>query len=142
MARPADRAHELEKQRKELKAKLVATGDLRQGSLVKRYRTCGKPGCHCAQAGADGHGPTWSLTRAVHGKTVTRVIPPSAVDQTRAQIAEYHRFRTLARELIDVSDALCDARLAAGAVDPHGPAKRGASKAPSRPRSSKKSKPS
>ncbi len=142
MTTPTDRVHELEKHRKELKAKLVATGDMRPGSLVKRYRTCGKPGCHCAQAGADGHGPSWSLTRAVHGKTVTRVIPPGAVDQTRAQIAESHRFRTLARALIDVSDTLCDARLAAGAVDPHGPAKRGASQAPSRPRSSKKSKPS
>jgi hypothetical protein len=62
---------------------------MRPGSLVKRYRACGKPTCHCAQKGDRGHGPSWSLTRPVAGKTVTKVIPPNAVEATQAQFAEY-----------------------------------------------------
>ena len=37
--------------------------------------------------------PVLSLTRKRAGKTVTRVIPPQAAAQTRAQVAEYQRFR-------------------------------------------------
>ena len=37
-------------------------GDLRQGSLRAQYRKCGKPNCHCAGEGAQGHGPYWLLT--------------------------------------------------------------------------------
>ena len=58
---------------------LASLGDLRPGSLVARFK-CGKPNCHCAAEGAPGHGPSWSLTRGVRGKTVTRVIPADAVD--------------------------------------------------------------
>lgn len=103
---------ELEQRRATLKGALATVGDLRPGSLVERYRRCGKPGCHCAGAGAEGHGPSWSLTREVDGKTVTRVIPPDAVPRTRAQIAEYRRFRAVVRELIETSEHLCDAKLA------------------------------
>jgi hypothetical protein len=102
----------LEQRRAALKVTLAEVGDLRPGSLVERYRRCGKAGCHCAGAGAEGHGPSWSLTREVGGKTVTRVIRPDAVPRTRAQIAEYRRFRAVVRELVETSEHLCDAKLA------------------------------
>jgi hypothetical protein len=48
----------------------------------------------------------------VGGKTVTRVIPQGpAIERTKAQIAEYHRFRQLVRELIAVSEQICSAKL-------------------------------
>ena len=37
---------ELETQREHLKRQLSGLGDLRPGSLVERYRKCGKPNCH------------------------------------------------------------------------------------------------
>jgi len=117
---------------RELKAKLSEAGDLRPGSLVERYRRCGKAGCHCAAEGSDGHGPSWSLTREVRGKTVTRVIGSEAVAVTRAQIAEYRRFRNVVREMIETSEQLCNAKLSASEAE----AKKGGSKKPSRPKSS------
>jgi len=79
----------LQVKRDPLKARLVEIGDMRPGSLVERFRKCGKPTCHCAEGGTPGHGPGYSLTHAVDGKTVTRVIPKGvAVEHTRQQIAE------------------------------------------------------
>jgi len=131
------RIQKLEQQRDELKRQLAAIGDMRQGSLAKRYRRCGKPTCHCAREGAEGHGPSWSLTRAVEGKTVTRIIPAEAVERTRDQMAEFQRFRQLTRELIEVNERLCDMRLRSEAGRSGATAKKGAS-----PRSSRAKLPS
>lgn len=103
---------QLESQSQSLKSQITATGEMRPGSLVQRYRKCGKPNCHCAKRGAQGHGPDWILTRAVHGKTVTKAVPEGAtLQRTRAQIQEYKHFRELIRELIQVNERICDFRL-------------------------------
>ena len=104
---------ELTRQRRNLQDQLATLGDLRPGSLTPRYRKCGKPTCHCANEGDPGHGPSWSLTWTVEGKTQTRIIPAEAVEQTQAQIAEYRRARTLTRELFEVSTRMCDVQLEA-----------------------------
>lgn len=141
MAPQAETIQTLEQRRARLREHFATIGDLRPGSLVGRYRRCGKPGCHCAQPGAVGHGPSWSLTRAVQGKTVTHVIPGGpAVARTQAQLVEYRRFRQLTREFIEVSARLCDARLQADAAAPADGEKRGSPR-PSRRRSSRNSRP-
>lgn len=102
----------LEEKREQLKAGLTQIGDLRRGSLTARFRKCGKPNCHCAQKDSRGHGPSYSLTHARGGKTITQIIPQGpAVERTRAQITEYRRFRKLVQELIAVSEQLCNAQL-------------------------------
>ena len=68
--RPA--IEELERQREGLREKLAATAEMRPGSLVGRYRRCGKPTCHCASEGAAGHGPSWSLTPANRSRSTGR----------------------------------------------------------------------
>ena len=124
---------ELRRRRDEIRDELARVGDLRPGSLVGRFRRCGKPNCRCAREGEEGHGPSWSLTRAVDGRTVTRIIPADAVERTRKQIAEHRRFRALAGELVEVSEELCDALLAGtgGSAE----AERGGSARPSARRS-------
>jgi hypothetical protein len=98
--------------RDHLRSQLNAIGDMRPGSLAERYRKCGKPSCHCARKGSRGHGPSYSLTHPVKGKTVTRIIPTGpAVERARHQIAEYQRFRALVREFVSVSEQLCDLQL-------------------------------
>lgn len=98
--------------RDHLKAQLNSVGDMRPGSLAERYRKCGKPSCHCARKNSPAHGPSYSLTRPMKGKTVTKIIPKGpAVERTRDQIAEYQRFRALIRELVSVSEQLCELQL-------------------------------
>lgn len=111
MASAAD-IETLVRKRDELKTQLAEVGDLRPGSLVPRFRKCGKACCRCAKKNDPGHGPSYSLTHAVAGKTVTRVIPAgAAVEQTRRDIEEYHRFRSLVQEFIAVSEQICDMQL-------------------------------
>jgi len=93
-------------------ARLAQVDDLRPGFLTARFRKCGKSNCHCAQKDSLGHGPSYSLTHRVGGKTVTQVIPQGpAVERAKAQIAEYRRFRNLVRELITVSEQICSVQL-------------------------------
>jgi hypothetical protein len=108
---PVDQLHRLQDKREGLLSGLMAFKGFRQGSLVERYRKCGKPSCHCARSGAKGHGPSWSLTRAIGGKTVTKIIPASAVEQTKEQIAEYHRFQRVVDELVETNVLICDTLL-------------------------------
>jgi hypothetical protein len=106
-------------QREQLRSEVAHIGDMRPGSLVPRFRKCGKPSCHCAKKGEKGHGPSYSLTHPVEGKTVTRVIPVGgAVDRTREQLREYHRFRQLVQKLIAVSEQICDLQLRASEPAP------------------------
>ena len=140
MTKPSEETKELRERCQHLKQKIASLGDLRPGSLVERYRKCGKPQCHCAREGERGHGPSWSLTREVAGRTVTSVIPSEAVSQTRQQVAEYQRFRALAKELVETSDRACDGALRAARAASEGEAEKGGSRRTLRRRSRKKSK--
>jgi hypothetical protein len=91
--------------------KLLEFKDFRQGTLIARYRKCGKPYCHCAKPGDPGHGPSWSLTRTINGKTVTKIIALSDVEQTKQQIEEYHRFRDVIDDFIETNTQICDSML-------------------------------
>ena len=123
------------RQRTQLQQSLAQIGDFWQGSLSSQYRKCGKKGCHCAQPGDPGHGPSWILVRSVAGKPQSRSIPAAAVDQTRVQVEEYQRFRTLTRELAEVSSRICAERLKHG--EPEIPEKKGRWSKRSKPRRSR-----
>ena len=121
---PLETVQSLERQRNQLRSELAQAQDMRQGTLTERYRRCGKSNCHCAQAGSQGHGPSFSLTRAIAGKTKTRIIPAHVVSLTREQLAEFRRFRELSRQFLEVSEQLCEARLGAGMKSPEAAAKK------------------
>ena len=125
----------LNERREHIARELAALGDVQSGSLAERYRRCGKPTCHCATDGGPGHGPSWSLTRRVDGKTVTRIIAPSEVPEVQARVAERRRLRRLVRELIEVSDRFWETRRAGGGRGRGEAAKKGASRRASRRRS-------
>ena len=116
----------LERRCAELVSQMSSVGAMRPGSMGWRFRRCGTPSCHCAQAGDAGH-PQLLLTRKRSGKTVSRNIPASAEAEVRAEVAAYRRFQNLSRELVEVSSALSDARLRAARAS--GPAAQPAARA-------------
>ena len=136
---PDEQIATLEQRRTHLLGQIASVGEMRAGSLTERFRRCGTAGCHCAQPGDPGHGPVLSLTRQQDGKTVTRIIPAHAEAETRARIAEHRRYRQLSKALVEVSTALCEARLAAGREQTAEAVKKGAPRQRSRPRSKRKS---
>ena len=118
---PSSDLNALQLQRVQLKSQLSQIGEMRPGSLVARFRKCGKPNCHCAKQDAKGHGPSYSLTHPVAGKTVTRIIPAgAAVERTRQQLEEYRHFRQLVQRLLSVSEQICDWQLGHGEPESEG----------------------
>ena len=87
-------------------------GDMRPGSLSSRSRPCGKPDCQCRSPGGKPHGPYWSITFKLNGKTRNRSLRPDQVHTARQQIASFRRYQALSAELVEVSEQLCQARLA------------------------------
>ena len=79
---------------RQLAAELAEPKPMRRGSLSERTIKCSKPGCACADDPKARHGPYFSLTRAVEGKTHSRFLTPEQAVIARQQIAAGHEFRT------------------------------------------------
>jgi len=131
---------ELEQQRAQLYARLAATGDFRPGSINATYRKCGKPNCACARPGHPGHGPRWLWTRSAGGRTRSRQLAAAEVDKVRAELANYKEFAALAEQIVEVSEAICEARPATS-VTPFAPAGPAGEKGGSTRRSRRRSLP-
>jgi hypothetical protein len=107
----ADSLAQLEDQRAALLAEFHKLGDLRPGSITTTSGKCGKPSCHCAQSKDAVHGPNFRLTRKAQGKTVTETFPtPQALRKAQREVAEFHRFQELCRQLVLVSEQICRLR--------------------------------
>lgn len=101
----------LEAQRTAIHRQISQLGDMRAGSITTTGGRCGNPRCHCHEKDDPGHGPFYRLTRKVEGKTITETFStPAALRKAQDEIAEYHRFRELSRELLEVNENICRAR--------------------------------
>ncbi|MGA3029079.1 MAG: DUF6788 family protein, partial [Bryobacteraceae bacterium] len=58
----------------QLAERLAQPKPMRRGSLSERFVKCSKPGCPCASDPKARHGPYFSLTRAVQGRTQSRLV--------------------------------------------------------------------
>jgi hypothetical protein len=132
---------ELERRRAQLYEQLAGTGDFRAGSVNETWRRCGKPNCACAQPGHPGHGPRYLWTRSAGGRTRSRQLAAAELDKVRREIANYKQFVAVTEQIVEVSEAICEARPAppAGADDGAPPA--GGEKGGSRPRSRRRRPP-
>ena len=101
---------DLERQRAELYAQLAGTGDFRPGSVNQTWRRCGKPNCACAQPGHPGHGPRYLWTRSAAGKTRSRQLAAAELGKVRREIANYRQFAELSEQIVQVNEAICEAR--------------------------------
>ena len=101
----------LEQQRSALQDQLAELGDFRAGSITGTGGRCGNPRCHCHEANDPGHGPYYRLTRKVNGKTVTETFSTeAALRKAQREVEEYHRFRRLSQELLEVNEKICSLR--------------------------------
>ena len=102
---------DLEHQRSALQTQLSDLGDFRSGSVTGTGGRCGNPRCHCHQANDPGHGPYYRLTRKIEGKTVTETFSTdAALRKAQREVEEYHRFRRLSQELLEVNEQICRLR--------------------------------
>lgn len=107
----ADSLSELESRRASVQAQLAHLGDMRSGSITGTGGRCGNRNCHCHNPGDSGHGPYFRLTRKVDNKTVTETFStPAALAKAQREVAEYHRFRELGGELLQVNEQICQER--------------------------------
>jgi hypothetical protein len=113
---------ELEARRRELYERLAQVGDFRRGSVSENYRRCGKPNCACAGPDHPGHGPRYLWTRTVAGRgSRGRQLDRSELEKVRAELTNYHRFADISEQLVEVNEAICEAR-PPGAATPAPPA--------------------
>src|SRR6516162_11806173 len=101
---------ELEAERDRLYAQLTEVGDFRRGSVSENYRRCGKPNCACAQPGHPGHGPRYLWTRSAGGRTRSRQLAAAELDKVRREIANYKQFIAVTEQIVEVNEAICEAR--------------------------------
>ena len=81
------------------------------GTLLERRTTCGRPGCKCGGEPPVPHGPYWSWTRKVGGKTRTRYLSAD-------QHADYEEWFDTAKRLRALAAALEALGLQVAEADP------------------------
>lgn len=123
-----------------LAAELAEPKPMRRGSLSERMVKCSKPGCPCADNPDARHGPYFSLTRAVEGKTHSRFLTPGQAALARQQIEAGHEFRAKLETLWEGCEAWADSQLQGSSAASIAKAEKGGSKRTSERRSSRKSR--
>ena len=88
----------LRRRRKTLLRQLPPLDQVLRGSLIERYKRCGKPGCKCAQG--RGHGPKHYLSVSRTGaRPEMDYVPQAYSDQATQYLDNYRRIRTILDEL-------------------------------------------
>jgi|SRR5215467_11321110 len=101
----------LEAKRTAIQQQIGSLGDMRAGSITTTGGRCGNPRCRCRRKDDPGHGPFLRLTRKSRGKTVTETFAtPAAQRKAQREVEEYHRFRELSRDLLEVNEKICQLR--------------------------------
>jgi len=99
----------LRKRRKALLRQLPPLNAILRGSLIERYKRCGKPGCKCAEG--RGHGPKYYLSVSYPGlQPQMDYVPQEYYEQTSAFIANYHRAREILEEICEINRELLQRR--------------------------------
>lgn len=124
---------------RQLVTELADPQPMRRGSVSERTVKCSKPGCACAQDPDARHGPYYSYTHAVGGKTRSRFLTSEQADLVRQQVDAGRRFRGRVDALWDACEEWADSQLADLAAS-SGEAKKGGSRRISKRRSPRKSK--
>ena len=95
----------LRRRRRTLLRKLPRLEAILRGSLIERYKRCGKPGCKCAHG--PGHGPKYYLSVSKPGnKPLMDYVPQDSKEKVEQYLANYRKTKLILEELCDISREL------------------------------------
>ena len=76
-----------------------------RGSLIERYKRCGKPGCKCAEG--RGHGPKYYLSISHPGRRPEMdYIPAEFQQKVKAYLENYRKVKEILEEFSAISREL------------------------------------
>lgn len=95
----------LRRRRQTLLRKLPQLDALLRGSLIERFKRCGKPGCKCAEG--PGHGPKYYLSVSFPGERPQMdYVPQENLETTRALLDNFHEVRAGLEEVCAINREL------------------------------------
>ena len=97
---------------RQLATELADAKPMRKGSLSERTIKCCKPNCACAQDPKARHGPYYSFTQAVGGKTHSRFLTGEQAEVVRRQIDAGREFRGQVDAFWEACEQWADTELA------------------------------
>ena len=101
----------LRKRRQALLRQLPPLKAVLRGSLIERYKRCGKPGCKCARG--PGHGPKYYLSVSFPGlRPQIDYVPQESYAQASEFLANYRRVRQILEEICEINRELLRRRAA------------------------------
>lgn len=106
MKKPSSRRERLRRYEEEyeaIKARLREVGFICEGSLVKRYISCGKANCRCSTDPAQRHGPYYQLSWKEAGTTVSRRLTAAEATLYEEWITNRNRLDALLDQMRRVS---------------------------------------
>jgi hypothetical protein len=112
---------------------------IRRGSLYERRMKCGQAACACQHDPKATHGPYYTLTQKVEGKTRSRYIFPEQAVVVRRQINSGRQFRERVEAYWEACEGWAEEQLAAVAASAE-EAEKGGSRATLKGKSPRKSK--
>ena len=102
MKRQSQPTAALRKRRSALLRQLPPLQSILRGSLIERYKRCGKPGCKCADS--PGHGPKYYLSVSYPGlRPQMDYVPREFYAQTAELLANYHRAREILEAICEIN---------------------------------------
>ena len=111
MSNQTGRAKRLVDRRESLAAGLPPFSEIVRGSLVTRYRRCGKPTCHCVST--KGHGPAHYLSVTLKpGKTEQILLSEEMLPVARQFLDNYNRWWAALEKVSEVNRRLLRMRVA------------------------------
>ena len=99
----------LRRRRQSLLQQLPPLTEILRGSLIERYKPCGKPGCKCAKG--PGHGPKYYLSVSYPGfRPCMDYVPQELYGQAAEFLANYQRTREILEEICEINRELLQRR--------------------------------
>jgi len=102
---PDTSAAALRRRRSKLLRDMPPLERIMRGSLVERFKRCGRPGCHCADG--RGHGPKIYLSVSVSGgRPQMDYVPNARGDEVRDFVDNFNKAREILNEICAINTEL------------------------------------